>query len=448
MPSDERDQPFERALARHLSGASGNSACPDAEILAAYHERSLSVEETAHWKEHLAACARCQEALSLVKQSENVLTADEQHQHELEPAAQLSAATAMAARTGMPQVAATTIAPASVPNPAPLRKFRPRAAWSWIVPLGAVAASVIVWVGVHEFRVQRARETQIALNRLPAPLPATPRPNAKEKSKREEAAVAKTQNRGSGQKPMIPASSSSAVQSPSLTSPTPSNELAGNRRKESRPLAVGGSAVLEPSPSVSSYAGSADALQTSPLPAPSTAPAVPPVAAAKVSSQRNEENKKAQFSKAGIAGQLQPPAAAPTMTSAEVVAVPADNLVQTRYIVAPGEKHAWRLGDAGLIEVSTDRGKTWKPQSSGVTADLTAGSATSDKVCWVAGKSGTLLLTADGGKHWSQLSSPISSDLGGVHATSASHASIWDVSNHNSFETNDGGTTWQRTANE
>jgi len=83
-----------------------------------------------------------------------------------------------------------------------------------------------------------------------------------------------------------------------------------------------------------------------------------------------------------------------------------------------------------------------------VTADLTAGSATSNDVCWVVGKSGTLLLTGDGGKHWSQLSSPIAADLGGVHATNASHASIWDVPNRNSFETNDGGATWQRTANE
>jgi len=136
-----------------------------------------------------------------------------------------------------------------------------------------------------------------------------------------------------------------------------------------------------------------------------------------------------------------------------MVAAPNQDLMQAalanrRYILAPGEKHAWRLGDAGLIEVSTDGGKTWKSQNSGVSTDLTAGSATSDKICWVAGKSGTLLLTVDGGEHWNLVSSPITTDLGGVHATDASHASIWDLSNRNSFETNDGGVTWQRTANE
>ena len=41
MPSDERDQEFERALAQHLRGGSAQANCPDAETLAAYHERNL-----------------------------------------------------------------------------------------------------------------------------------------------------------------------------------------------------------------------------------------------------------------------------------------------------------------------------------------------------------------------------------------------------------------------
>lgn len=429
MPADERDSQFERALLRHLSGASGDSACPDAEILAAYHERSLSVEELARWKEHMAACARCQEALSLVEQSETVLTAEEQNQHELEPVAQLTAAA----------------------GPAPVHRLRPRAAWSWIVSLGAVAAGAIVLVGVHEIRSQRVKETQVALERLPAPLPAPPQASAKEELKKEEAPVARTPNGPSVGKPIASASNVSALQSPALASPPARKESAQSAQRDSSSAKGGVIAGLEPAPSVSSYAADAQALQTNALPAPKPAPPVP--AAPNVSSQQSEENKKVQFSKTRIAGQLQAPAAAPTMTSAEVVALPTDNLVQTaltnrRYIVALGENHAWRLGDRGLIETSTDHGKTWKPQSSGVSTDLTAGSATSDEVCWVVGKSGTLLLTVDGGKHWNQIASPIAADLGGVHASDASHASIWDVSNRVSFETNDGGVTWQRIANE
>jgi hypothetical protein len=119
-----------------------------------------------------------------------------------------------------------------------------------------------------------------------------------------------------------------------------------------------------------------------------------------------------------------------------------------RFVVAPGETHAWHLGNAGQIAYTSDHGKTWQPQTSGVSADLTAGSATSDQVCWVVGKAGTVLLTKDGGKHWEVLSSPITDDLGGVHATDVMHASIWDVPNRRSYQTSDGGLSWQRSANE
>jgi len=453
MATDDRDPQFERALTRHFSNASPDSACPDAEILAAYYERSLSVEEIPRWKEHIAACARCQEALALVEQSENVLTTEQQGQRELEPVARMAAgAVASASVAHMTQAVTSSPAPASAARPARVRKLRPRAAWSWIVPLGAVAASVIVWVSVREIRTQHAKQTQVALNRLPAPLPPAPQFNVKEQSQKEEAPAKKMQNEAELRKlPPPEAANSSPAQTPATPRPSASDELTRSTRKDSLSVTAGERVAPEPPPSVSSYAAGTGAVETNVLPPSKTAPSA--AAAPSIPAQQNEENKTAQVSKEKSTAQLQ--VAAPRMTSAQVVASPLSgaDLVQTaladrHYIVAPGEKHAWRLGDGGLIELSTDRGKTWKPQSSGVSADLTAGSATSDKVCWVVGKSGTLLLTTDGGKHWNQLSSPMTSDLGGVHATNAQHASIWDVSNRNSFETNDGGATWQRTANE
>jgi Photosynthesis system II assembly factor YCF48 len=452
MAADERDRRFERALARHFSTGSGDSACADAEILAAYYERSLSVEEMTKWKEHIAACARCQEALALVEQSENALTKEEEEQHEPERVGQLAAAAMMPRGTGTAQAPASFATPAKGAR-SPVWRLRPRAAWSWIVPLGAVAASVIVWVGMHEFRDQRAKKIQIALERLPAPLPAPaprqPQASVTEEREKEEALVAKTKTVPSVQKPGVAASGAPTPQTPSPASPLARKEKEQSARQDASQVQGGVIAGLEPPPSASSYAGNADALQkTPPPPKPEAQPGEPSVFV-----QQSEKNKKAQLSSAGIAGQSQPSTAAPNMRAAEVVVVPSNNLVQTaltdsRYVVAPGEKHAWRLGDHGLIEVSTDHGKSWKPQSSGVSADLRAGSATSEQVCWVVGRSGTLLLTVDGGKHWSQVSSPITSDLGGVHATDALHASIWDVTNRNSFETKDGGVSWQRVANE
>ena len=67
MPSEDRDRLFENALARHLrsdAAAAEKSACLDAEVLAAYHERLLSSEEMSAAKDHLVSCARCQEILA------------------------------------------------------------------------------------------------------------------------------------------------------------------------------------------------------------------------------------------------------------------------------------------------------------------------------------------------------------------------------------------------
>jgi photosystem II stability/assembly factor-like uncharacterized protein len=111
-------------------------------------------------------------------------------------------------------------------------------------------------------------------------------------------------------------------------------------------------------------------------------------------------------------------------------------------IVAPNDAYSWRVGSNGKIEHSTDNSRTWMLQKSGVTTDLSAGSATSGKVCWVVGKAGTVLLTTDRGKHWKQLTSPTKEDLGGVNAVDDKRASVWTVSHSKSFETNDGGATW------
>ncbi len=69
MPADERDQQFERALQRQMRSGSPDAVCPDAETLAAYHERTLSLEEMAQWKEHIAGCTCCQETLTLLEET-------------------------------------------------------------------------------------------------------------------------------------------------------------------------------------------------------------------------------------------------------------------------------------------------------------------------------------------------------------------------------------------
>lgn len=115
-------------------------------------------------------------------------------------------------------------------------------------------------------------------------------------------------------------------------------------------------------------------------------------------------------------------------------------------IITPVLQYSWRVWPGGKIEYSFDSSRTWETQKTGVTTDLTGGSAPSDKVCWVVGKSGTILLTTDRGKHWKKVASPIKGDIGGIFAQDGKRASVWTPSHNQSFETGDAGATW--TANE
>jgi Photosynthesis system II assembly factor YCF48 len=461
MPTDDREQQFDRALARHLRNASHDSACPDAETLAAYHERSLSLEEMASWKDHIFACQRCQETLALVEQSESVPAAEWEHDAKLVDlghAALLHSMRAASPDTPQHQVLRSA---SSMAAPAPSAPLRIRPSWRAIVPIGALAAAVIVWIGVWEVRTLHTRqmnEAQIAQNRPTPPPILQPSPVQSDQSKRDESP---SQRMPVPQKsiptPSVGPSTPLAAtpSAPDRISPPSASDLAFSKKQESL-AANAGQAVSKSQPpsSVSGYMAKSRSVEA--LPSPAAKVAAPSGAAPAAEAKRKDENERVLVPSTAETVEVQ--SAAPTLTTNSSQTVELDqanvtNLVQLaqtdrRYIVAPGEKHAWRLGDAGKIERTTDRGKTWKLQNSGVTADLTAGSATSDRICWVIGKAGTVLLTTDAGKHWKLISTPITADLGGIHATDAAHASIWDVPNRNSFQTTDGGVTWTRTANE
>src|SRR5215471_2273983 len=77
--AEDRDQLFEKALARHLrSDGAEETLCLDPETLAAYHERMLSVEEMSAAKTHVASCARCQEILAQLEVTQEISNAPEE----------------------------------------------------------------------------------------------------------------------------------------------------------------------------------------------------------------------------------------------------------------------------------------------------------------------------------------------------------------------------------
>jgi len=115
-------------------------------------------------------------------------------------------------------------------------------------------------------------------------------------------------------------------------------------------------------------------------------------------------------------------------------------------IATPAGLVSWRVGQAGIIDFSSDAGKTWTLQPSGVTTDLLAGSAPSDKVCWIVGGSGTILRTIDAGAHWQKIRPPVLEDILSVVAEDALRATV-SLTN-GSYQTTDGGATWNKVAPE
>src|SRR6266568_5032219 len=402
MGPDERDRRFDKALSRHLRASHGaaeaalqRGSCPDAETLAAYHERSLLPEELNSWKEHIVGCAHCQVILAQLESTDQIpLEAADKE----EALAMKESVAAMAAQNleTLPVAAAP-----SKSQPAPETRLREKARpfrlssgvrWRWLAPAGALAA------GLLDCEARAAPEKPFA---------------DKEKDLRKDA------GRDSSEE-LLRAGNQADLDAKAVAGPLQEKlELQEQGRAQAQGQAANVQSQNQNTYS-SKVAGPAPLNQAQPAKKMRTAPPAP--AAPEPSS-------------AGVAGLT----AATSMMQAVTVSNPG-------LILPPGSNVVWRAGRAGLIEFSSDNGASWSRQTSGALVDLLAGSAPSDKVCWIVGRVGAVLLTTDGGAHWKSIAAPLGEDLGGVHALDAFHATIWNALNTKSFETRDGGLTWQRVA--
>lgn len=475
MPTDERDAMFEKALARQLRGGGsrelGNDAatenCPDAGILAAYHEQTLSREEMAQCATHLAGCGHCQEILSLLAATGEIpFTAGEDV-------------------VGEPSRTAT-VAPVVMPAPKLSVRWQTR---YWAAPLGAMAAVLLLWVAVrHQKEVkvnQTAGTAEVALNREYAPLqekkPPAPSPEAdkigsgsleagaelrdgmaaqkKESGGRDEVSLATRES------PSVNAKLAAPRAMPLSTPTGKSKVTAGEGSGSGGGIAAGivggvgagsaGAKMVAPRATTESVEVSAAApaldTQTS-APASSAPPPAPPRVPAQNQSvivQEAAPANAAAKAKAGDNGAY--------TSSAQSLEIQGRNTTDLMIlnsgltglpISAPGGNILWRAGRAGRIETSRDSGAHWKKQKSHVKVDLSGGFAPTAEICWIVGGAGTILRTTDGGAHWKKVASPISGEIAEISAADAQHATVWDATRSSNFVTSDGGITWLPVANQ
>ena len=480
MAPDERDRSFDKALARHLRSAapageavstpavsgSPGGACPDAETLAAYHERSLFPAQLNSLKEHIVGCARCQAILSQLEATDEI-------------SLQTTERNEAVAKQPEPVLFARNLETARATAPAPQKKSRRvllmrGARWQWLAPAGAIAASLLVWIALHENRASAPtdlKQVQVATNQGPPPpapsistVPQAVSPSAKAAAKMPQSAADEFAD-ANGRTASGALKSRSKQDYLAQASPsTPSvdklhasrkdtgrefpSELPRAEEKLDRDAKTADGARLEGAQaqtqqlqvSASNAQSQNQSIASSPNPpgpaplgqmeakkmkAPTAAPAAPPPAP-----------------QPGVAGGV-----ASSYNDSLSVEV-ARAITNPRLISPPGSNVIWRVGRSGLIEFSKDGGSSWSRQTSGVLVDLITGSAPSAQVCWIVGRVGAILLTTDGGAHWKLIHSPLSGDLGGVEASDELHARVWNSLNTKSFETSDGGITWKRFVNE
>src|SRR5215470_5145319 len=140
----EEDKKFDAVLGGFLaSGLRGRAErlhCPEPDVLAAYHERSLLPEEMNSWKEHIVGCAHCQAILAGLEATDSIPleAAEKEEVLVVQPAAMAAAPADRTAARAEPSEKSRFV------------RMSRRVRWQWLAPAGALAAGLLVWVAWHE----------------------------------------------------------------------------------------------------------------------------------------------------------------------------------------------------------------------------------------------------------------------------------------------------------
>jgi hypothetical protein len=426
-----RDHAFARVIAEALkpagsSAAASALACPDAEVVAAYADRGLADGERAQMESHFAVCDRCQKIL-----------------------ATLGAGLQGGAAAGE-SVAVLPSGPA-LPQPA-MRPSASSEGWVWWLSAAfGTAAAVLLWVALRPLPPGAVAPVQTAANYSrptgeeggSAAAPAAslsagrvpPSAPSRDAQAFDDLSKAKQSDRSVRNEPLAqPGAPADATREPAVST-TAQSEVAGALQ----PRAAVGQAVSAP----------AAAAEPRPLaPAPAQGPGAQNRA---VTAQSPPDGLPPSTNQTVVVTEMTPLAGRAVMsgvTSAQrqqqtdQPARAAPIQINLYTFSPPDGSATWRLGTRGGIERSTDKGRTWEPQSSGVTVDLIAGSASSKDVAWVVGRGHAILRTTDG-EHWEPIAGPagVTADWAVVAAHSEVRATVV-TSDLRSFATEDGGRTW------
>lgn len=431
MASREEDKAMGGLLRRSLArDTAASKDCPQADILAAYYERSLDAEETSHCELHFSQCARCRQLLAaMVRANEPASQAEHDakawrwffNPWMLVPAA---AAVALAilisvrlapvaykSQGGAVEVAKTvqppvpTIAPTpsdalsedkaatsdALKSPAPSAKVAPGSSQP-----AASAAYKMVAPSVYLDKQEKKAAGATAASghaALSKPAQAEPRTQASEDAR---GAAVQAQNRDDAGQQVAQAQSQP---------PAPANARAGNQvQAQSPPQKEDGKQAETESVVVEDQGTSAE------LAAKQKVPRAP-----------------------SLAGNLSVGDTSRLRT--------AEERSTEKIIHSPDASVMWRISSSNFVELSRDGGVTWNGSRLDSNVHLLAGTAPTRKVCWLVGLNGAIFTTRDG-HTWKKVTPPANLDFVSVTAKDDGSADI-TASDGRVFATDNGGKIWR-----
>jgi hypothetical protein len=421
-----------RTLASSVSAPSlGVDACPDPELFAAYADRALDADETAHYELHFSQCAHCREQLAAMSRA-------------AAPGPRISRTWSWGWLALAPVTAALLIAAIFVARrPAANRVAGEQPLVAIETPSQTPVPSAVP-ESVPEDRVPELQEAPPTKTAVP---PSAPRVRSSAGSMQRSAADFAADVKSESDHARV----SPAPEEKELRRTSVSDLPIQSRNYTAMDKLAKPAAPASPKPDSSAQTADAAGIRATTETATTESATAAATIAAPIPSHLS--NGAVAGAASGVNGGSAPPAAAAkkqpmaalnatnNFAVSETVTVEAPLDRDARTIVrSPDPQILWRILSGRYVERSSDAGATWRAQWTSVNAHVVAGSAPSVETCWLVGRGGIVLLTTDGNR-WRALEPPANADFVAVDASDAASATVTSADGRR-FGTSDGGKHW------
>jgi len=422
MASRDQEKLADNLLRQSLSAGAGRrdteEACPDAQMLAAYFERSLAGEEKSNFELHLSRCSICREQLATIYRTSKTAAADS--------------------------------------APAQAHRWAWLWDWRWLAPVATALIFASIWIARRPAEAPSPEQHPLVAISQPEPPPNTvplkERGRDEGRSAQAAAPTAKPSRNLTGElaatpQPSATSTAAGMVGRSETVTPNPPSEKelekdSLTKKDEQAERGFTDAVGVPAAPNQDSVSRDSGESRAPARENGSLASSAPHQRTTTVSEANSIGPQGATVEMKANQPTAAPRASAerlPSSVQAQSAALAFQAVEGRRIIKTPDSAVLWRFAGS-LVERSTDGGTSWKVEVPSANAQLTAGSAPAAEVCWVVGRVGAIFLTTNA-KDWKRIHPPLMADFTAVTAQDASSA-IVTATDGRRFATTDGGSHW------